>query len=72
MLTEHGGRLPDFLIIGTAKAGTTTLYHYLQRHPQIWLPASKEPCFFDSTHPNSRNGLDWYCSLFEGLRRRVG
>ncbi len=65
MRFEGPGRLPDFLIIGAAKAGSTTLYEYLKMHPQIWMAADKEPCFFDSTHPNSKKGLDWYCSLFE-------
>ena len=68
MPTKDGRRLPDFLIVGAAKAGTTTLYHYLIKHPQIWMASCKEPCFFDSTDPNSRNGLDWYCSLFEGAQ----
>lgn len=39
-------RLPDFLIIGTPKSGTTSLYHYLQQHPQVWMPAVKEPHWF--------------------------
>lgn len=38
--------LPNFLLIGTAKAGTTSLYHYLRQHPDIFMPAVKEPRFF--------------------------
>lgn len=38
--------LPNFLLIGTAKAGTTSLYHYLRQHPEIYMPAVKEPRFF--------------------------
>lgn len=38
--------LPNFLIIGPHKAGTTSLHHYLRQHPQIFLPALKEPRFF--------------------------
>lgn len=38
--------LPNFLIIGTGKAGTTSLYHYLQQHPQIYMSPIKEPKFF--------------------------
>jgi hypothetical protein len=40
--------LPNFLIIGAARCGTTTLYEYLQEHPDIYLPKSKrpEPHFF--------------------------
>jgi hypothetical protein len=38
--------LPNFLLIGTAKAGTTSLYHYLRQHPEVFMPAVKEPRFF--------------------------
>ncbi|MEO0767921.1 MAG: sulfotransferase, partial [Cyanobacteria bacterium J06649_4] len=38
--------LPDFLILGAPKAGTTSLYHYLSQHPQIFMSANKEPHFF--------------------------
>lgn len=38
--------LPNFLIIGTAKAGTTSLYRYLAQHPQIYMSPIKEPNFF--------------------------
>ncbi|HYB24626.1 MAG TPA: sulfotransferase, partial [Solirubrobacteraceae bacterium] len=40
------GRLPDFFIVGHAKSGTTALYEMLRRHPDIYMPASKEPWFF--------------------------
>lgn len=39
---------PEFMIIGAAKCGTTSLYHYLRTHPQIFLPAVKEPGFFSA------------------------
>ena len=38
--------LPNFLIIGAAKAGTNALYHYLRQHPQIYMSPWKEPKFF--------------------------
>ncbi len=56
-------RLPDFLIIGAAKSGTTTLYEYLCKHPQIFMSTPKEPDFF-SVEANYELGLDWYTSLF--------
>ena len=34
-------RLPDFLIVGTARAGTTALHYYLRSHPEIFLPTQK-------------------------------
>jgi hypothetical protein len=38
--------LPNFLIIGAAKAGTTSLYKYLEQHPDIYMSSLKEPGFF--------------------------
>jgi Sulfotransferase domain len=38
--------LPTFFIIGAAKAGTTSLHHYLDQHPEIQMSAVKEPNFF--------------------------
>ena len=38
--------LPNFFIIGVPKAGTTSLFHYLDQHPQIYLSPIKEPTFF--------------------------
>jgi hypothetical protein len=39
-------RLPNFLIIGAQKSGTTSLYNYLKQHPQVWMSPVKEPHFF--------------------------
>ena len=39
-------RLPDFIIIGAAKCGTTSLYHYLNQHPEIYMSPRGEPSFF--------------------------
>ncbi len=36
-------RLPDFLVVGAMKAGTTTLFRDLHLHPQLYLPEDKEP-----------------------------
>jgi len=38
--------MPNFLIIGAAKSGTTSLYEYLKQHPQIWMSPVKETNFF--------------------------
>jgi sulfotransferase family protein len=38
--------MPNFLIIGAAKSGTTSLYHYLKQHPQVYMSPNKEPDFF--------------------------
>jgi hypothetical protein len=39
-------RFPDFFIVGHAKSGTTALYEMLRRHPQLYMPAVKEPQYF--------------------------
>lgn len=57
-------RLPNFIIIGAAKSGTTTLYQYLDRHPQIFMSNPKEPNFFASDR-NYARGIDWYAELFQ-------
>lgn len=38
--------LPNFLIIGTGRSGTTSLYHYLRQHPQVFMSRIKETNFF--------------------------
>lgn len=37
---------PDFLVVGAAKAGTTSIYNYLKQHPEIYMSEVKEPFFF--------------------------
>jgi hypothetical protein len=39
---------PDFFLVGAPKAGTTSLYHYLRQHPQIYMSPIKEPNYFAS------------------------
>lgn len=54
-------RLPDFLIAGAPRSGTTWLYHLLARHPGAYLasPPRPEPKFFLADELYAR-GLDWY------------
>ena len=45
--------MPNFLIIGAAKSATTSLYEYLNQHPDIFMSRNKEPRFFALVdHPN--------------------
>lgn len=37
--------LPNFLIVGAVKSGTTSIYHYLKQHPEIYLAEIKETFF---------------------------
>jgi hypothetical protein len=60
---EPKHRLPNFLIIGAMKAGTTSLYRYLRPHPQIFMPEVKELNFF-AEEGTWRRGLDWYAKRF--------
>jgi Sulfotransferase domain. len=48
-MSQSGTELPNFVLVGAAKAGTTSLYHYLRQHPEVYLPDSyKESRFFAS------------------------
>jgi len=40
--------LPNFFIVGAPKAGTTSLYHQLDQHPQVYMSPVKEPCYVAS------------------------
>ena len=64
--------LPNFLIIGAAKAGTTSLYDWLRQHPAVFMPRLKEPGFFayDPGRPDlgiTITTLEQYAALFEGV-----
>lgn len=69
---------PNFLVIGAGKSGTTSLYHYLRQHPQVFMCPVKEPNFFalEGREPDPcrqwRAGpevTDWdsYIRLFDGV-----
>ena len=55
---------PTFLIIGAAKAATTTLWSQLSEHPDVFVPQVKEPNYLLGGSWAAR-GLSWYESLFE-------
>ena len=50
---------PDFLVIGAQKAGTTTLFSLLSKHPNIYLPPGKEVQFFSNDLLYAK-GAEWY------------
>jgi hypothetical protein len=54
-------KFPNFIIIGSQRCGTTSLYTYLAEHPQILSPIKKEMDFF-SWH--FHRGIDWYLAHF--------
>jgi len=43
-------RLPNLVVAGAPKCGTTSLYHYLKQHPEVYLPARKELHYFTREH----------------------
>jgi len=77
--------LPNFLIVGAPRCGTTAMYNYLDRHPQIFMSPVKEPCFFslpamkfphkgiedDVWERSLVTNLKDYKSLFAGAKNEV-
>ena len=60
-ITASSRVLPDFIISGTVRSGTTSLYYNICEHPSV-LPASYDEIgFFDS---NYHLGINWYRSMF--------
>jgi len=60
-ITGNIHTLPNFLIIGAAKAGTSSLYEYLIQHPSISRCVVKEPNYFTTYYDR---GINWYKSCF--------
>ena len=58
-------RLPDFLIIGAMKAGTTSLYRDLLANPAVFMPTDKEPWSLADENVCQPQGLRPYAKLFE-------
>ena len=65
-ITAAARPLPDFLILGAQKAGTTALYAYLRRHPAITGPSWKEVSYFDRHYAR---GEAWYRGNFPNRLR---
>ncbi|MFN5513343.1 MAG: sulfotransferase family protein [Cyanobacteriota bacterium] len=77
--------LPNFLIVGAAKSGTTALHSYLSQHPQIYMTPDKETNFFafwgqalnfqgpgdEAINHFSVTELKTYEALFEGATRET-
>ncbi|MDQ3572081.1 MAG: sulfotransferase [Actinomycetota bacterium] len=63
-----GGVLPNVVIIGAQKCGTTALHSYMHRHPEVMMSTPKELNFFidDPRKGNWRRGLVWYRARFDG------
>ncbi|MCB9672853.1 MAG: sulfotransferase [Alphaproteobacteria bacterium] len=57
---------PDFIVVGAAKCGTTTVASQLARHPQIFMTDPKEPGYFSGLMDEAR-----YRALFEDAGERL-
>ncbi len=79
-----GDCLPNFIIVGAAKSGTTSLYQYLKQHPDVYLPVIKECKFFSDMKTNYKGPGDEvdlnnqiikeftaYRSLFSGVDNEI-
>ncbi|MEL6927816.1 MAG: tetratricopeptide repeat protein [Cyanobacteria bacterium J06600_6] len=60
-------RGPDFIIAGASKSGTSSIYYYLSRHPQILLSHKKELDFYWQHYSR---GVDWYLAHFPSITDR--
>ncbi|PLS83627.1 MAG: sulfotransferase [Actinobacteria bacterium] len=70
--------MPNFLVIGAAKSGTTSMYHYLSQHPEIYMSPVKEPHFFafegegvQFPSPGSKGGINLKSVSDEGAYRTL-
>ena len=75
--------LPNFLIVGAAKSGTTSLFNYLKQYPQVFIPSIKECRFFSQMPRNFKGGqaavfqnqgprsIDEYLYLFQKDRQKT-
>lgn len=66
-LTSYFRVLPDFIIIGGQRCGTTSLFNNLMKHPFIARPMKKEIRFFDL---NYKEGIRWYRMHFPSILRK--
>jgi Sulfotransferase domain len=79
LVTQHdlSPRAPNFFLVGTSKCGTTSLFHTLSRHPEVFACPVKEPGFFAPglpVEPGSPTSWPDYLALFAAARsqRAVG
>ncbi len=72
---DNNNRKPDFLIIGFAKSGTTSLHQYIEQHPRVLPAIKKEINFwvkqdidFWQSH-DFEKGIEWYLSHFPPIAK---
>jgi len=67
---------PNFFIVGAAKAGTTSLYNYLQQVPEVYMSPTKEPRYFTRTKDEyfdipMNYDKKKYLKLFDGVKDEI-
>jgi sulfotransferase family protein len=62
--------LPNLIVIGGAKCGTTSFHHYLSLHPEICMSQPKELNFFIE-EDGWRRGIPWYETKFPGRSEAI-
>ena len=70
-LSRRKPTLPNLIVIGAMKSGTTSLHYYLDLHPEIRMSREKELNFFIEDR-NWTRGVDWYASNFDDRARIRG
>jgi hypothetical protein len=55
--------LPNFILAGAPKSGTSSLWSYIRQHPDVFMPEDKELFYFDFKYDR---GVDWYRQQFSG------
>lgn len=68
-MSSQESRLPDFLVLGGMRCGSTTLYNALKNHPDLYLPEQKELHFFDGRNDELGKDLEAYKSLFTRAKK---
>lgn len=67
-LSGRARMTPSFVLLGAQKSGTTSLFRYLEAHPDVRPPLWKEPRYFDRHHHRGRR---WYLAHFPTQREGV-
>ena len=60
-MDKRKNMLPDFIAVGTYRAGTTWLHHILQQHEEVCVSEEKEIMYYSHHY---QKGVDWYKSFF--------
>ncbi|MEM8728363.1 MAG: sulfotransferase [Pseudomonadota bacterium] len=63
--------LPDFVVIGAMRAGTTSVHNYFELHPQVSMSVTKEPDFFRE-HIYKQRDEAWYAAQFDACAHMRG